>query len=208
MNPFSKTLDALSPEEIAAVMTFEDGDPNENPWVLEKPRALKIDVSDYDPRWAECFIQEKKRIMAILGDTALHIEHVGSTAVPGLSAKPIIDIDLIVADPTDESRYIPQLTALGYVHTIREPSWYEHRMLYLDNPQVNLHVFAPHCPEHLRHRLFRDWLITHPDDVKAYAASKMQAKKGINTMMDYNQKKNDTVRSIYEKLFTSLKNKM
>ncbi|EMH4148860.1 GrpB family protein [Providencia stuartii] len=129
------SLDTLSPEDICAVMKFEDGDPNENPWVLGKP---------------------------------------------------------------------PTLNALGYVHTIREPSWYEHRMLYLDKPQVNLHVFAPGCPEHLRHQLFRDWLMTHPDDLATYAVSKMKAKEGVNTMMDYNQKKNDTIQKIYAKLFAHL----
>ncbi|HEM8865899.1 TPA: GrpB family protein [Providencia stuartii] len=198
------SLDTLSPEDICAVMKFEDDDPNENPWVLGKPPTLKIEIRDYDPIWATLFIQEKARIQAALGEAALHIDHIGSTAVPNLAAKPIIDIDLIVEDPTAENRYIPQLTALGYVHTIREPSWYEHRMLYLDKPQVNLHVFAPGCPEHLRHQLFRDWLMTHPDDLATYAVSKMKAKEGVNTMMDYNQKKNDTIQKIYAKLFAHL----
>ncbi|NHW59438.1 GrpB family protein, partial [Escherichia coli] len=86
-----------------------------------------------------------------LKDKCLAIEHIGSTAVPGLDAKPIIDIDLIVADPADEPRYIPWLNQLGYELTVREPSWYQHRMLKLETPKVNLHIFAPNCPEHLRH---------------------------------------------------------
>lgn len=210
MTPFNKkisSLDTFSPEDLSAVMHFEDGDPNENPWVCKAPPKIKIEVSEYNPIWPQLFIQEKARIQAALGNTVRHIEHVGSTAVPNLAAKPIIDIDLIVDDPADESRYIPQLTTLGYLHTVREPSWYQHRMLHLEEPQVNLHVFAPGCPEHLRHQLFRDWLITHPNDLADYAASKIQAKEGVNTTMDYNQRKNDVIQRIYADLFAYLQNR-
>lgn len=95
----------------------------------------------------------------------------------------MIDIDLIVADPADEAAWLPALIAPGYEHTVREPSWYQHRMLKLDQPQVNLHVFAPRCPGHLRHILFRDWLISHPDDLAVYAQSKMTAKDGVSITM-------------------------
>lgn len=199
-------LYALAEDYLSAIMHFEDGDPNENPWVSGKPRQLNIEVDSYNPEWPRIFTREKSRIISALGDVALNVVHIGSTAVPGLSAKPVIDIDLIVARPGDEHRYIPPLTSLGYIHTVREPSWYEHRMLYLDDPEVNLHVFPPSCPEHLRHLLFRDWLIRHPEDVIAYEASKLQAKNGVTTMMDYNQKKSATVRNIYHKIFTSLQN--
>ncbi|HHR3935051.1 MULTISPECIES: GrpB family protein [Gammaproteobacteria] len=78
-------------------------------------------------------------------------DHVGSTAVEGLAAKPIIDIDLIVENPEDEASYLLALEALGYELTIREPSWYQHRMLKLHHPMVNLHVFGKDCPEYYRH---------------------------------------------------------
>ncbi|WP_432692900.1 GNAT family N-acetyltransferase [Morganella morganii] len=194
----------LSAQERRDVMIFADSDPDENPWVAGKPRTAEITVSEYDPAWPAVYAQEKQRILDVLGDKALHIEHVGSTAVPGLAAKPVIDIDLIVADPADETDWLPALIADGYEHTVREPSWYQHRMLKRDNPQINLHVFAPRCPEHLRHILFRDWLITHPDDRADYAQSKMTAKDGVSITMDYNRKKHDTVQQIYARLFAAL----
>ncbi|EMD6370573.1 GrpB family protein [Morganella morganii] len=194
----------LSAQERQDVMIFAESDQDETPWVAGKPRSAEITVSEYDPVWPAVYVQEKQRILDVLGDKALHIEHVGSTAVPGLAAKPVIDIDLIVADPADEAAWLPALIALGYEHTVREPSWYQHRMLKRDQPQVNLHVFAPRCPEHLRHILFRDWLITHPDDLAAYAQSKMTAKDGVSNTMDYNRKKHDTVQQIYARLFAAL----
>ncbi|MEY1422254.1 GrpB family protein [Morganella morganii] len=194
----------LSAQERQDVMTFADSDPDENSWVAGKPRTAEITVSEYDPAWPAVYAQEKQRILDALGDKALHVEHVGSTAVPGLAAKPVIDIDLIVTDPANEDAWLPALIALGYEHTVRESSWYQHRMLKQEQPQVNLHVFAPRCPEHLRHILFRDWLISHPDDLAAYAQSKMTAKDGVSNTMDYNRKKHDTVQQIYTRLFAAL----
>src|SRR5688500_5368334 len=76
---------------------------------------------EYDPAWPDLFEREAERIRAALGESALQIEHVGSTAVPGLAAKPIIDINLVVADSTDEDAYVPALEAAGYVLRVREP---------------------------------------------------------------------------------------
>ena len=111
-----------------------------------------------------------------LGPLATRIDHIGSTSVPGLPAKPIIDIDLAVADPADEGAYIPDLEALGYVHWLTEPEWHQHRLLkQLNEPRVHLHVFGPDCPEMVRHQMFRDWLIAHPEDRRRYAAAKRAA---------------------------------
>jgi GrpB-like predicted nucleotidyltransferase (UPF0157 family) len=106
-----------------------------------------IVVSPYDPNWPVRYLREEARIRAALGDRALAVAHVGSTAVPGLAAKDRIDIDLIVADPADETAYVPELTAAGYTLRTREPHWYEHRCLWTDNHDVNLHVFGPGCDE-------------------------------------------------------------
>lgn len=133
----------------------------------------------------------------------LEIEHVGSTAVPDLPAKPVIDIDLIVPDPEREEQYVPALQALGYDLTIRERSWYQHRMLRREEPRVNLHVFGPACPEHARHVLFRDWLRQQPADRKRYAEAKMLAKDGVDTAHDYNRRKQDVVLDIYQAIFKS-----
>lgn len=86
--------------------------------------------------------REEERIRAALGERALQIEHVGSTAVPGLAAKPIIDINLVVADTRDEDAYVPDLEAAGYVLRVREPEWFEHRMFRGGDPRVNLHVYS------------------------------------------------------------------
>lgn len=192
-------------QEKIAIQTFEEGDPNENPWVNGQPKAEHIQVVAYDAQWPVLFDSQYQRIQSTLGPIAQAIVHVGSTAVPTLAAKPIIDIDLIVEDPSLEDLYAPALTELGYELTIREPSWYQHRMFRLDAPRINLHVFGPNCPEHWRHLLFKAWLINHPDDRLSYAKVKEQSKLGVTTIHEYNLKKQDVVRAIYQKIFTSLK---
>ena len=185
------------------IAVFEEGNPQENPWVAGAPAVEHIEVQAHDPAWAVQFLALKQGLQAALADKALAIEHVGSTAVPDLPAKPVIDIDLIVADPDDEGVYVPALESLGYRLTVRERSRYQHRMLRLDAPRVNLHVFGPACPEHVRHLLFRDWLRAHPQDRLRYADAKAQAKTGADTAPTYNQRKQAVVRAICDKLFAS-----
>lgn len=134
-----------------------------------------ITMEPYDPSWPDRYRVERSRIRDALGAGALAVEHVGSTAVPGLSAKNRIDIDLIVADPADENAYVPALETVGYVLRVREPEWYEHRSLWTEGHTVNLHVFAPDCDEHLRHLAFRDWLRARPDEREYYEAAKRRA---------------------------------
>lgn len=105
-----------------------------------------IQLADYDPAWPELFARERQRIAAALGEGALRIEHVGSTAVPGLAAKPIIDILLVVADSADEETYAPALEAADYVLRVREPDWYEHRMFRGPDANVQVHVLSEGCP--------------------------------------------------------------
>ncbi|MGY2063390.1 GrpB family protein, partial [Nocardia gipuzkoensis] len=106
-----------------------------------------------------------------------------------------------VADPTDEGRYVPALATLGYVLTVREPSFHEHRCLRLDRPRVNLHVFGPDSPESIRHRMFRDWLREHAEDRARYERAKRAAVPGGGGVMDYNARKQDVIREIYDRLF-------
>lgn len=186
------------------VSVFAESDPDENPWVKGKPTPCEIEIVQYDANWITQFNQQKEAINQTLKNIALAIEHVGSTAVPELAAKPIIDIDLIVADPANEQDYIPLLNQLGYELTVREPSWYQHRMLKRVSPNVNLHVFAPNCPEHLRHILFRDWLINHKEDRNLYIEAKLSARKNVNNINEYNQNKNSVIKIIYQKIFDSL----
>jgi GrpB-like predicted nucleotidyltransferase (UPF0157 family) len=135
---------------------------------LTKP----IDIVDYDPAWPALFERERARIASALGERALMIEHVGSTSVPGLAAKPRIDILLIVPNSGDEPAYAPDLEAAGYVLRIREPDWYEHRVFKGPDTDVNLHVFSPGCIEIDRMLGFRDWLRTHPEDCELYERTK------------------------------------
>jgi GrpB-like predicted nucleotidyltransferase (UPF0157 family) len=91
-----------------------------------QPLEGRIVLADYDPRWPQHFLDEAGDLRAVLGERALTIEHVGSTSVPGLAAKPIIDMVLVVANSADEPAYVPDLENAGYVLRIREPDWYEH----------------------------------------------------------------------------------
>jgi len=133
-----------------------------------------IVLADYDPSWPDLFDREAERIRAVLGDRVLALEHVGSTSVPGLPAKPRIDIVLAVPDSSDEAAYAPPLEAGGYVLRIREPDWYEHRVFNGPDTDVNLHVFTAGCPEVKRMVAFRDWLRTHDDDRRLYEHAKRE----------------------------------
>ncbi|MBL7233160.1 GrpB family protein [Komagataeibacter oboediens] len=187
----------------SAIMTFDEGDPDENPWVAGRPVPEVIRIEPHAPEWAARFETARAVLAAALHGGARGITHVGSTAVPGLPSKPVIDIDLTVSDPEDEDAYLPHLTALGYRLTVRERTWYHHRMLRHDAPRINLHVFGPGCPEHARHVLFRDWLRTHPDDRDRYATVKRAAGAGAADVQDYNMKKQDEIYRIYHNIFAS-----
>ena len=142
--------------------------------VGEVPTYQEIVLVEYDPQWPALFEQAAEQIRAALGDAALEIHHVGSTSVPGLMAKPLIDINLVVADTTDEEAYVPRLEVAGYVLRVREPDWFEHRMLRGSEPPVNLHVFPSECPEVERMLLFRDWLRANEADRELYARTKRE----------------------------------
>ncbi|MBL7257823.1 GrpB family protein [Paractinoplanes lichenicola] len=163
--PLPAPAPPLTPEQMAHRAV------GNRPAEVTKP----ITISPYDPRWPARYDTEAAKIRNALGPRALTVEHIGSTAVPGLPAKDRVDIDLIVADPADEDAYVPALATAGYTLRTREPHWYEHRGLWNDNHDVTLHVFGPGCDEHLRHLILRDWLRTHPADRDTYAAAKHAA---------------------------------
>ena len=145
------------------------------------PQPGAIAVAEYDPAWPAAYAVLADLVRGALGDDVLALDHVGSTSVPGLAAKPIIDLDLTVADSTDESRYVPQLEAAGFTLVLRERAWHQHRLLTHETPRANLHVWSPDCPETVRHALLRDWLREHPEDREAYVAAKRTAADRLRT---------------------------
>jgi GrpB-like predicted nucleotidyltransferase (UPF0157 family) len=138
------------------------------------PHEATVALAEYDAAWPVLFDVEARRIRGALGDRVLLLEHVGSTSVPGLAAKPKIDIVLAVADSGDEPAYVPDLETSGYVLRIREPGWYEHRVLRGSDTEVNLHVFSEGCPEIERMVLFRDHLRMHGEDRALYERTKRE----------------------------------
>jgi GrpB-like predicted nucleotidyltransferase (UPF0157 family) len=156
-----------------------------------------IHLADYDPAWPELFAHEARRITAALGKRVLRIEHVGSTAVPGLPAKPIIDILLVVADSGDEETYLPAMEAAGYVLRIREPDWEEHRMFKDPNATVQVHVLSEGSPEIERMLLFRDRLRANRDDRELYERKKRElARENWKYVQSYADAKGGVVESI------------
>ncbi len=144
-------------------------------WVVpQAPHNGTIELVAYDSAWPELFAREERRIRSLLGERALRVEHVGSTSVPGLLAKPRIDMLLVVADSADEAAYVPDLETAGYRLTIREPDWYAHRLFKGPDTDINLHTFSLGCPEVDRMLLFRDWLRGHPEDRDVYAQAKRE----------------------------------
>jgi GrpB-like predicted nucleotidyltransferase (UPF0157 family) len=164
------------------------------------PTYQKIIIAEYDPAWSAWFEQAAEQIRDALGGAALQVDHVGSTSVLGLPAKPVIDINLLVVDPAQESAYVPQLEAAGYTLRIREPDWYEHRMLRGAAPPVNLHVFRQGCAEADRMLLFRDWLRRNTSDRELYARTKRElATRNWKHVQDYADAKSEVVRKILAK---------
>jgi len=152
---------------------------------------------EYDPTWPELFSREERRIRKALGDRVIRLEHVGSTSVPGLAAKPIIDILLVVADSGDESSYVPALEAQGYVLRIREVEWYQHRLLNGPDTNINLHVFSAGAAEIDRMLTFRDLLRTNAETRELYARTKHElARRTWKYVQNYADAKSEIIQQI------------
>jgi GrpB-like predicted nucleotidyltransferase (UPF0157 family) len=165
-----------------------------------EPLSTNVAIADYDPRWPEMFRAEEERIRATLGERALRIEHCGSTSVPKLAAKPIIDIILEVADSSREDEYLPMLEVAGYVLRHREPDWHEHRMFRRPGVKVNLHVYSANCPEVARMIVFRDWLRVNDADRELYERTKRElAERNWKYVQDYADAKTEVVKQITDR---------
>src|SRR6266581_6006754 len=165
-----------------------------------KPHDAPITLIEYDHAWPENFAREAKRIKAALGERALMVEHIGSTSVPGLVAKPIIDILLVVADSADEPSYVPALEAVGYVLRIREPDWHEHRLFKGPGTNINLHVFTTGSEEIRRVLILRDWLRTNEADRELYARTKQRlASRKWKYVQNYADAKSEVIAGILKR---------
>jgi GrpB-like predicted nucleotidyltransferase (UPF0157 family) len=160
-----------------------------------EPNAIVL--VDYDPAWCARYEREAATVGGALGDRMLRVEHIGSTAVPGLTAKPIIDILVVVEDSSVEATYLPALEAAGYELRVREPGFHEHRMLRTPARDVHVHVYSMGSPEIDRSLRFRDRLRTSESDRLDYAALKRElASRSWKSMQHYAEAKTAVVERI------------
>ena len=197
---FPATARVSSPAAAAAAGAAPDA---------ETKRAT-IELAPYSAQWPQQFEAVKRRVQAALGSRALEVHHIGSTAVPGLRAKPVIDVALVVADSAAESRYRVDLERAGFAFRLREPEFFEHRLFkggskdsgkdgkeQAEEPLVNLHVYSDSCVEVERLIGFRDWLRAHDADRVRYESTKLElATRDWASVQAYADAKTEIVRDI------------
>ena len=160
------------------------------------PGSLVV-VVGYDEEWPREFARQEERIRQALGPVASEVHHAGSTSVPGLAAKAIIDVVLVVPDPDDEAAYAPALRAAGFTFASRDPAWFGHRLFKDGSPRVNVHVFGPRCPEVDRMLAFRDHLRRDASDRELYESTKRElAGRAWVLVQDYADAKSPVVTQI------------
>ena len=141
-------------------------------------RTANVTVVPYDAAWKTAFEEIKKELEQAIGDLIMGIEHVGSTSVEGLWAKPCIDIDVVIRDYTVFDAVVRRLETIGYIHEgdlgIKDREAFK----YSDKPQLHTHHLYV-CPQHSeelhRHITFRDFLRSNPEAVKRYGSTKETA---------------------------------
>ncbi|MDQ3897235.1 MAG: GrpB family protein [Actinomycetota bacterium] len=153
-------------------------------------------IVEYTAAWPRRFEVERRRIRAAIGPVARAVEHVGSTAVPGLAAKPIVDILVTVGDPGDEQAYVPQLEAAGYVLRVREP---DHRMFRTPERDVHVHVWAEGSDEARKVLAFRDRLRADERDRAEYERTKRALAGRCRDVNYYARAKGPVIADILER---------
>ena len=200
----------LSPEDIVRDYV-DDGSSTE--WLNTRKAPSKMTIVEPNPAWPQRFLDTKARIEGVLGSTAVAIHHAGSTSVPGLPAKDIIDIDLVVKDIKDEDSYAGGLESLGFKFLLREPAWHEQRFFVDEGDRpgaypINLHTFGLDCPEVEKHRIFREWLSKTPNDLQLYAKVKRESAAASEaageSMKEYTLRKEQTIREIMGRAYRDL----
>jgi len=164
-----------------------DGEPEGSPFLLRSDEEIEaariggaelhnapIYLAPYSTEWPALFQREAARVREVLGESVLMLEHVGSTSIPGLSAKPRIDMLLVLDDSSDEASYVPPMEAAGYPLRIREPSWHEHRLFKGPDTDINLHVHTVGCAEIERMLQFRDRLRSDEQERLLYERKKQE----------------------------------
>ena len=158
------------------------------------PEKREIILVSYSDSWPSMFRRERDKIVGALGEKAIRVDHVGSTAVPGLTAKPIIDIDLSVTSADDEADYLAPLLAAGYQLRVRED---DHRLVRTPDRAVHVHICSAGSEWERQHLLFRDWLRRDQPDREAYAALKRElAQRDWPTVQDYADAKDALISQI------------
>lgn len=199
----------MAPLSAEAIVTHLEIKPELIERIAHRSHNPPLEIVPPNPAWPQIFLILKQRIIGVLGEKVQAIHHTGSTSVPDLPAKAVIDIDLVVRNVTDEDSYVPSLEAAGFQFLFREPAWHGHRFFVASSPQsANLHVWGPDCPEVERHLIFRDWLLKSPEDRAAYARIKEEAaletRATDGQVMDYNLRKEKVLRQILERAFKDL----
>ena len=192
-------------------------DASEPEFLVEREVVHTVVLEDPDPLWPEQYAAEELLVRGALEDVLVEVHHVGSTSVPGLPAKPIVDILLVVEDTTDEAAYVPALESAGYTFHHREPDWHQHRLLkkglphFAEDrpgglPRFNLHVFPAGCEEVTRMLAFRDRLRADEADRRLYAETKRRlARERWERVQDYADAKTDVVDEIMERALQASK---
>lgn len=200
----------LTPEQITRHYV-DDGSSTER--VNHRKSNLKIAIVEPNSEWPQRFRAIKARIEDVLGPTAITINHIGSTSVPGLPAKDVIDVDLVVRDIKDEAAYVDALQSVGFLFLFREPAWHEHRFFVDEGERpgsypINLHVFGTDCPEVEKHRIFREWLLKTPQDLQLYAKVKRESAAATQaageSIQEYTVRKDKVVGEILNRAFRDL----
>jgi GrpB-like predicted nucleotidyltransferase (UPF0157 family) len=167
-------------------------------WIDDVMSDAPVELAAYDPAWPALYERLAAQIRAELDP--LLLEHVGSTSVPGLAAKPRIDILLVVPDSADEASYVPALEEAGFVLRIREPEWHEHRLLRRHDLDVNVHVFSRGSTEIERMLRFRDRLREHDDERELYERTKRElAARSWRYTQEYADAKSEVVEKILDR---------
>ena len=199
------------PATVAQILEPYENKPELVERIAHRTVKPSIAILEPNPEWPHRFEEVKERIQKGLGPIVVDIAHAGSTSVPGLPAKDIIDVDLTLKDVKDEASYVKPLEEAGFRFLLREPGWHQHRFFVENWPKayhVNVHVWGPDSPEVARHRIFRDWLLKKPADLEMYAKVKREAAAQTTiageSVEEYNYRKEKTIQEILDRAFRDL----